>query len=429
MSIIQCSSADRLLTLSELQTVVENISALLPRVRRVLLIHPDYSRHDFSHLVSPMLYHALEMRGLERLDTLNAGGTHRAMSSEELRQKLGFGAEQFPKLGTMYNHEFDNPEQLVHVVDIEAGFVAQKTSGHLNAPMPVNINRLLFDAYDAVIALSGTVPHEAIGFSGGTKIFFPGISGQEVIALLHWAAVLMGIPQIIGTLNNPAREVVNEGAKHIFKRMGSTPVVSLDMVYTEDSAHRVEPRGLFAGTGFDGFQEALTGAAELSGLLHFVYLDQPMNTVVQHIPEMYDEIWTAGKGSYKLQKPGVIAEGGEIILFAPHIDCFHSNKQMDAEMRQIGYHGRDYVVEYCGGHPRFNKNVASHVINVRGLGKLVDGVETFPFQVTLATKLSEADCLAAGLGYRDPKTLRRQEFQAPGKLWIEEGGQWLYARR
>lgn len=409
--------------------IADALSACGRSFRRVLLVHPDYSRNDFSHLVAPLLYDLLRERGLERLDGLNASGTHRPMTPMELRDKLSFDPVRHPRVGTLFNHEFDKPEWLLPAGTIPAAFVAEKTAGHLRQDLPITVNRLVAEDYDLVVALSGTLPHEALGYSGGTKILFPGISGPEVIGLLHWAAVLVGIPRIIGSLDNPARDIVNAGAAEIFAQLGGRPVLSLDMVYTEDEQHRAVPRGLFWGVGPAGFASSLAEAAALSSRLHFVYLEEPLHIAVQNIPPRYDEVWTAGKGSYKLQRPGVMADGGEIILFAPHIDAFHSKPEMDAAIRQIGYHGRDYVVEYCRRNPGFDRNIASHVINVRGLGELVGGAERFGFRVTLASRVSERDCAAVGLGYRDPATLRREEFAGPGRLWIEDGGQWLYARR
>ena len=57
-----------------------------------------------------------------------------------------------------------------------------------------------------------------------------------------------------------------------------------------------------------------------------------------------------------------------------------------------------------------------------------NGKEIFPFKVTLATAIPEDVCKSVGLGYRDPATLKEEDFQGPGKLWISEGGQWLYDR-
>lgn len=411
-------------------TLRRALSACDVRPRRVLLIHPDYSRNDFTHLVAPLLHDLLAERGLERLDTLNASGTHRAMTRDELAAKLGLDPGGHARIGTLFNHEYDDPAQLAVAGEVPAAFVADKTGGHLRQAMRVTVNRLLLADYDAVIALSGTVPHEALGYSGGTKVLFPGISGPEVIALLHWAAVLIGIPNLIGRLDNPARDVVNEGARLIFDRLAGRPVLALNMVYTEDERHRAVPRGLFAGWGPAGFAEALAAAAELSSRLHIVYLDRAVRTAVQRIPTMYDEVWTAGKGSYKLQRPGVLEPGGEIILYAPHIHAFHSRPDLDAAIRRIGYHGRDFVRAYCERHPDFNRNIAAHVINVRGVGELLPGgEERFDFRVTLATQINAADCRAVGLGHRDPATIRREDFAGPDCLWIDEGGQWLYARR
>ncbi|MCB0322481.1 MAG: DUF2088 domain-containing protein [Bdellovibrionales bacterium] len=429
MKTIRAEDEQGQLTTEQIREVVREAVGELSTVRSVLVIHNDYSRHDYTHIVAPLLYQALESRGLERFDSLNASGTHRPMTQAELIEKLGLNPASHPKIGTMFNHEFDSPEQLEHVFDIPADFVAEKTNGNLSQVLSVGVNKLLFADYDLIVAINATVPHEALGYSGGTKMFFPGVSNPEVIALLHWAAVLMGIPQLIGRADNPARDVVNEGSKHIFAKIGDTPVLSLNMVYTEDQNHAVLPKGLFAAYGFDGFKDAHRYAADLSSRLHIIYLDRAMDVVVQQLPTMYDEVWTAGKGSYKLQRDGVLAEGAEIVLFAPHIHCFHSNERMDQEIRRIGYHGLDHVLAFCEQHPDFNKNVAAHVINVRGLGKMVDGVEHFPFKVTLATQISQADCESVGLGYRDPSKLRKEDFQQPGQLWISDGGQWLYARK
>ncbi|MGL4555017.1 MAG: lactate racemase domain-containing protein, partial [Gemmataceae bacterium] len=358
---------------------------------------------------------------------LNAGGTHRPMTPDELRAKLGFAGHA--RVGTLYNHEYDDPAQLTLAGTIDAEFVAAKTAGQVRQPMAVTVNQLLFGGYDAVVCLSGTVPHEALGYSGGTKLLFPGVSGPEVIALLHWAAVLIGIPRLIGELDNPARDIVDAGAQLIFDKWGGVQMVSLNMVYTEDEHHRAVPRGLFSGWGPYGFRGALWEAARLSSRLHIVTLDAPVTTAVQRIPAMYDEVWTAGKGSYKLQRPGVIAPGGEIVLYAPHIHQFHCRPDLDAAIRAVGYHGRDYVRAYCDAHPSFNRNIAAHVINVRGLGEVAGGAERFDFGVTLASAIPRAECEAVGLGYRDPATLRKEDFGGPGALWIDEGGQWLYARR
>ena len=325
-----------------LRAVVQKTLSPFAQVRTVLLLHPDYSRADFSDVLFRLIYRELADKGLRQLDTLNAAGTHRPMSRREKLVKFGIeDPAEFPALHEMSDHSIE-PAALADVGQISAEFMKEKTGGRWAAAIPVRVNSRLLAGYDLIIALSGTVPHEAAGFSGGLKVFFPGISGREVIDGLHWAAVQMGIPQLIGRAANPGRDVINEGAKHIFAAT-SAPVISFNMVFAEED-HAVTPHGLYTGIGYRGFIDAYTAAANASSQLHIVRIDRPLDFVVQELGDGYDEVWTAGKGSYKLQVPRVMAPGGEVVLYQPKIHCFHSNARMDAAIREIGYHSLDCVL-------------------------------------------------------------------------------------
>ena len=412
------------LTEKQLEEIVKESLKDFSSAKKVLLVHPDYTRTDFTDKLIPLIYQELKNKGMAKIDSLNAGGTHRAMTEKEIRSKLGLSFQI--NFDNYYNHEYSSLQKLVNVGEIPASFVAEKTQGELSQPIPVVVNKLITEDYDLIIALSGTLPHEAAGYAGGLKVFFPGISGPEVIDLLHWAAVLIGIPQIIGTIDNPAREVINQGSSYIFDRI-SAPTISFNMVF-EEKEHQVIPKGLYVGEGFDGFIKAYNQAAKASSQLHVIYLDEPLEYAVQVIEESYDEIWTAGKGSYKLQSPGVMTPGGEIIIYAPHINCFHSRPEMEVALRQVGYHGKDYIKKYLKSNPDFSKNIAAHVINVRGAGSLNvnSGKEEFNFKVTLATGISQDICESVGLGYRNPDSIHKEDFMGKAKLWIENGGKYLY---
>lgn len=411
----------------QLEKIVKESLKDFSSVKKVLLIHPDYTRIDFSNRLVPLICRELKNREINQIDFLNAGGTHRAMTTEEIRCKLGLSS-QF-NFTNFYNHEYNNPQQLITVGKISAAFVAEKTKGELSQSIPVVVNKLITEDYDLIIALSGTLPHEAAGYAGGLKMFFPGISGPEVIDFLHWAAVLIGIPRIIGTVNNPTREVINKGSSYIFDKI-KAPTISFNMVF-EEGEKEVIPKGIYTGMGYEGFIETYQKAAKASSRLHIIYIEQPLKFVVQVIDKSYDEIWTAGKGSYKLQSPGVMAKGGEIIIYAPHINCFHSRPEMDFALKQIGYHCKDYVKKYLKSNPEFSKNIAAHVINVRGAGNLDvnSGKEEFDFKITLATGISKEVCESVGLGYRNPDSIRKEDFIGSGKLWIENGGKYLLKRK
>ncbi|NQS89261.1 DUF2088 domain-containing protein, partial [Patescibacteria group bacterium] len=166
------------LTDDELNEVVRETLGDFKNVKKVLLIHPDYTRRDFSDRLVPLIYQELKSKGMKQIYSLNAGGTHRRMRKDEIYAKLGISNEiNFTKF---YNHEYNDPDQLAVVGEIPASFVAEKTNGELLQSIPVTVNKLVTEDYDLIVALSGITPHESAGFSGGLKIFFPGISGPGV---------------------------------------------------------------------------------------------------------------------------------------------------------------------------------------------------------------------------------------------------------
>jgi lactate racemase len=416
------------LTDKQLNEIVVQTLKDFHQVKKVLLIHSDYTRVDFTDRLVPLIYHELKKKHMIEIDSLNAGGTHRKMTEQEIITKLGL--KNGLVFDHLYNHQFDHPEQLVKVGEIDASFVSNQTKNELNQSIPAIVNRLIIQDYDLIITISGSSPHEAAGYAGGLKVFVPGISGPEVIDLFHWAAVLVGIPDIIGSVDNPARRVINKGSSYIFKTI-KAPVISFNMVFEEGEKNKIIPKGLYTGVDFEGFIKAYEAAAKASSQIHVVYIDQPIEKVVQVLDSCYDEVWTAGKGSYKLQYPGVMARGGEIIIYAPHIHCFHSQEEMDKSIKNLGYHCKEYVYKYIEEHPDISRNVAAHVINVRGPGKYNPkiGEENFDFQVTLATGVPARVCYDVGLGYRDPDSIRKKDFMGSDKLWIEHGGKYLYKLR
>ncbi len=409
---------------SELNEIVWKALKDFRNARKVLLMHPDYTRKDFSDRLVPLIYKELKNKGMEEIHSLNASGTHRRMREDEIYAKLGISNDIH--FTFTYNHEYHDPDQLAVMGEIPASFVAEKTNGEFLQSIPVSVNKLITKDYDLVIALSATIPHETTGFSGGLKIFFPGISGLEVINLFHWAGVLTGIPKIIGSVDSPARNIINKASDCVFKRT-KAPIVSFNMV-SEEKNNDIIPKGLYIGVGINGFVAAYKKAARMSSKLHIVYINNSLDVALQVIDENYDEVWTAGKGSYKLQRPGVMGNKGEIIIYAPHINCFHSKPDMDTAIRQVGYHCLGYVKHFLRLNPKFNRNVAAHVINVRGPGTYnsTTGKEDFLLKVTLATGIPEDVCKAVGLGYRDPHSVHKEDFEGSGRLWIKNGGKYLY---
>ena len=66
------------------------------------------------------------------------------------------------------------------------------------------------------IIVGPVFPHEVVGFSGGNKYLFPGVSGRELIDLSHWLGALITSATIIGTRGiTPVRALIDEAASMV----------------------------------------------------------------------------------------------------------------------------------------------------------------------------------------------------------------------
>ena len=179
--------------------------------------------------------------------------------------------------------------------------------------------------------------------------------------------------------------------------------------------------GLYVGTP----EAAWEAAAALSSKLHITWVDHPFRRVLSVIPEMYDDIWTGAKGMYKLEP--VIEDGGEVILYAPHID--EISYTHGALLDEIGYHVRDYFLKQWDRFKHYPGGVLAHSTHLRGIGTFDDGVEMPRIQVTLATRIPRERCERLNLGYLDPDTISPDDWrdrEAEGILLVPKAGERLF---
>jgi nickel-dependent lactate racemase len=179
--------------------------------------------------------------------------------------------------------------------------------------------------------------------------------------------------------------------------------------------------GLFAGTP----EVAWDRASDLSREVHISYKDKPFHTIVSCAPPMYDELWTAGKCMYKLEP--VLADGGELIIYAPHLRvvCVSHGEHIEA----IGYHCRDYFLKQWNKFKDLPWGVLAHSTHVRGIGTFENGTEKCRAQVTLASQIPPEKCRRINLGYRDPKSVHPDEFanqEDKGVLVVPKAGEMLF---
>jgi hypothetical protein len=98
-------------------------------------------------------------------------------------------------------------------------------------------------------------------------------------------------------------------------------------------------------------------------------------------------------------------------------------------IRQIGYHCRDYFLNQWDRFKEIPWGVIAHSTHVRGIGTYEDGVERCRIRVTLATGIPEALCREINLGYRDPASIRIEDYagrEDEGILHVPKAGEMLY---
>ena len=404
------------LTDSQIETVVARGLESLPLDgKRVLVIIPDQTRT----MPLPLFFRLLTRHFLPRVravDFVVALGTHPPLSEESLLHLVGLTSEE--KATTyanvrLLNHAWQDPEALIPLGTLPSDEIAELSNGLLKMEVPVRLNRLVLD-YDHLLICGPVFPHEVVGFSGGNKYFFPGIAGADIIDFTHWLGALITSYEIIGTKDTPVRRVIDRAASLIPR-----PRHAFCSVVTH---------GGVEGVFFGAPEDAWSAAADLSAQVHVRYVERPYRQVLSVLPEMYDEIWVGAKGMYKMEP--VIADGGEVIVYAPHIK--EISVVHGAAIREIGYHVRDDFVKHWARFKRYPWGVLAHSTHLRGIGTYENGLECPRIQVTLATGIPEDVCRAVNLGYRDPANIDPAAWtgrEAEGVLVVPRAGEYLYRLR
>jgi nickel-dependent lactate racemase len=383
--------------------------------KRVLLIIPDNTRSGPVGEIFKIIYDHLGPQA-KTVDCLVALGTHRPLTQEQICTRLSLSDYQrsgkYASVG-LFNHEWAKAETFTSIGRISSEEIDKLSDGLFCEEVDVAINKMIFD-YDEFFILGPVFPHEVVGFSGGHKYIFPGIAGQKVINFFHWLGAVITNPEINGRKWTPTRRVVEKAAEFI-----DIPRTLFAIVALEDKL-----KGLFIGDVVEAWEKA----ADLSSQVHIVYEDRPYKTILGIAPNMYEDIWTAGKVMYKLES--ILAEGGTLIIYAPHI-CelsYTHGKILD----QIGYHTRDYFLKQPDKFKDFPRAVLAHSTHVKGIGTYTNGAEESRLNVVLATKIDRRRCEKVNLGYMDPGQIDISSYENredEGILVVHNAGEILYRLR
>ena len=405
------------LSAEELRVIVAEALDGIEISERVLAIVPDKTRDDNTDLLFPFASEILAQKKVAQFDALIAQGTHGPMTESEKREKIGWARIADRQVGLIFDHQWNREDELVTLGELSAERIAELTDGLMHESVPVRLNALLAPGkYDTVLVFGATMPHEVAGFAGGAKYFFPGVAGPELTHLTHWLGALATIENVIGRVETPTRRVIEAAAAFV-----PAQVISFTSVSTRDG-DGLHTHALFAGDIYESFRRA----AEVSREVHIKYIGRRYKRVVALLDRHYDELWVGGKASYKLGS--IIEEGGELIIYAPHLTQLSATHGRLIE--KYGYAPLERVREMVEGSDELRANlcVAAHLAHVSyGSARNAAGQLTPRYRITLASAVTEEACRRVNLGFLDHRNFRLEDYQAdPDTLVIDDAGRDLY---
>jgi nickel-dependent lactate racemase len=267
------------------------VSSLRDRIReasRICIVFTDNTRPTPNEKIIPWILEYLAICGVrrEQVILLNASGTHRPNSREQLRAMLTPAVVENYRV---FDHEPENPDALVHV-------------GATSTGDPALINRHLVEA-DVRIITGFIEPHFFAGFSGGPKGIMPGVAGLKTVLSNHGRANIADPNAAFGiTEGNPIWEEMRD----IALRVGPSFLVNVTL--NEKRAIT----GVFAG--------GLVAA-------HKVGIEFVKKSAMQPVAEPFDMVITTNSG-YPLDQnlyqsvkgmsaaARIVRQGGDIIMAA-----------------------------------------------------------------------------------------------------------------
>lgn len=335
-------------------------------------------------------------------------GTHAPMGDDARRSLVGVDDLR------VVNHEWWDDSTFVTVGRLDAATVGELSGGMLAEGVDVRVNRLVVDA-DVTLIVGPVLPHEVVGFSGGEKYLFPGLSGQELIDVTHWLGALITSSEIIGRRGvTPVRALIHAAAGLVTAERHALSVVVDHRSGGLESISFGDPIGSWRA------------AADVAAESHVTYLAEPVERVLSLVPRRYDDMWTGAKGFYKVEP--VVADGGEVVLYAPHITEIAA---MHPGILDIGYHCRDYFLAQWDRFRDRPRGDLAHSTHLFGAGSYDahDG-ERQRVRVTLATGIPEAVVRSVNLGYLPPGDVDVTAWAAdPGTLVVPDAGEVLFRLR
>jgi len=255
----------------------------------VAIVFSDITRPVRNDLILPILLNELNSLPDDRIVLINALGTHRKNTTEELTEILG---AEITARYRVHQHDFQDQSNLLSL-------------GLNSKDHEVWINKVYLES--TVRILTGLIePHLFAGISGGPKSVLPGVAGEKTIYGNHGTSMignpLVGFGQTDG---NPIWEEMLEVA------LMTNPAFIVNVTQTENR----ELTGIFSGEMQKAHSAGLAYVKESA----MIMVDEPFDIVISTAGgypldiSMYQSVKGIAVASC------MVKDGGDIVLVS---ECF-----------------------------------------------------------------------------------------------------------
>jgi len=385
-------SVDTDLSPQHLNDLLAESLAKLGNRKNVLAVPPDQSREHSR--AGELTRYAWQYYGEPLKAILPALGTHTAMRPDQISHMFG----EVPQyLFRVHNWRTD----IETLGDVPAEYIHEQSEGKLNYAWPAQVNKLISQGgYDLILSIGQVVPHEVIGMANYTKNILVGTGGREGINRSHYLGAVYGMERIMGRAINPVRNVINSAADRFLRHL---PIVYVHTVVGRGANNILAVRGLFIGDDVECF----TLASELSLIVNFEMLDQPIKKAVVYLdPREFHSTWLGNKAIYRTRM--ALADGADLIILAPGVKEFGEDKTIDALIRKYGYFSTPATLKAVEA----NADLAN---DLSAAAHLIHGSSEGRFKITWCPgHLTKEEIEGVGFEYGDLATMLKR--YDPAKL-------------
>lgn len=258
--------------------------------KTIALLVDDGSRPTPVHIILPVLTRKLLACGArpENITVVIALGSHRYMTEEEMRARVGDGIYDSYRV---INSEFRDRDRLVYVGDTEEG-------------APIMATREIVEA-DVRIGVGNLVPHPVMGWGGGGKILFPGVAGEDTVSYFHLKASLID-ENMFGQSTTPIRDMMERWVG----------MIGLDFIINTILTPELKLCRAVAGD----YVRAHRAGVEIGKQVLGSKVTEKADVVIVSSHPADQDFWQSPKAMYGAEPALKGARGGTMIMISPNYE-------------------------------------------------------------------------------------------------------------